>query len=267
MNFHKLVTCYPQLPDCTKRAQCWTGAGWEGFPSAPPRLEPATHPRRGSGRRAASPRGGRVPWPCTRPREAALVRGVEKRRFLKACPQLTPPWPASAGLGQPHSCTCGGQRPPRPARTPGSWLGRSRPPGIALLRRGRRTAELLSGDESAAAKRAAPASASRAPERRAENKPRARLGERQPAATAGGGRAGWAEPAGQLSRRRETGARQHGAVSACGAPRLARGAAARPHRGANLPGRGPGLRRRGAGGGRSRRHRHNGWPGPTRARP
>lgn len=205
----------------------------------------ALHPAAGS---RSSPRGG----------EEAIFKGLPAAHAAAASKcrpgsaSFVHLWGAGAAEARPH---------PR-------LLARAEPAaGIALLRRGRRTAELQSGDESAAAKRAAPASASRAPERRAEHKPRARLGERQPAATAGGGRAGWAEPAGQLPRRRETGARQHGAVSACGAPRLARGAAARPHRGANLPGRGPGLRRRGAGGGRSRRHRHNGWPGPTRARP
>lgn len=48
------------------------------------------------------------------------------------------------------------------------------------------------------------------------------------------------EPTGRLTRRRETGARQHGALSDHGAPRLARGATARPHRGARLRAGAPG---------------------------
>lgn len=111
---------------------------------------------------------------------------MEKWRFLKAADR-------SRSRGQRVLASVGrtraraGTEAARLARKPGAWPGRSRPPGVALLRRRRRAAALPRVDESAVAERAAPASA-RAPERRAK-KPRARPGAQRPAATAGGGRA------------------------------------------------------------------------------
>lgn len=230
-----------QLPDCTTRTHRSTEAGWEDFPWASPRPGNATHPRPGSGGGAATPRGRRETWPRARQPGG---QGWRRKAILKDPPALTQP-PRRAPFSLEH---VRGQRPPsprgpraqrRPARTLGAWPGRRRPPGVALLRRGRGTAARprgLESEESAAAARAASASASRAPARREQNKPEARR-QRRP------------KPTGRLTRRRETSVRQHGAVSDRGAPRLARGAAARPHRGARLrtgaPGSAATARRKG----------------------
>lgn len=243
MNFHKLATCYSYLtarraPVARLRQGGRTSPGLPQGQGTPltrgPGLAEARPPRAGAEKHGPAP-GSRE------------GRGGEERRFSKTRPPLTQP-PRRVPFSLEH---VRGQRPPRPRcpraqRRPAPHPGRLARAEAAAWRcpfkkggGGRQRAREdssqkrtrvrrgLESEESAAAARAASASASRAPARREQNKPQARR-QRRP------------KPTGRLTRRRETSVRQHGAVSDRGAPRLARGAAARPHRGARLRAGAPG---------------------------
>lgn len=128
---------------------------------------------------ALSPRGGRE-----REGLAAARAGEQEREERGDSPR-----PARRPTPRPPLQASGGAGPPAPRR-----LARAGPaPGIALLRTGGSGTERSRQQRSR--RRSARLPPVRAEPREAAEKPRAPPGERRPAATAGGGRAGRAEPA------------------------------------------------------------------------